>query len=54
MSLWPVWRIDVFDKNWHLISRDYDRISDRQAAELKAEMIMDDMGGSHFELTKIR
>ena len=49
-----IWQINVYDKNWHLINRDYKRFSDRQQAELTAESDCDWLGGAHWEVIKIR
>ena len=49
-----MYEISVYDKNWHLISRDYKRCDDRQQAELRAEADCSWLGGDHWEVRKIR
>lgn len=49
-----MYQINIYDNNWKLISRDYKRFDDRQQAELRAEADCDWLGGSHFEVIRIR
>lgn len=49
-----VYKIAVYDKNWLPLHRDFARFDDRQQAELAAERSCDELGGAHFEVTKIR
>ena len=49
-----VYKIAVYDRNWHCLSVDYKRFDDRQQAELAAEQDCDWLGGEHFKVTRIR
>lgn len=49
-----VYQIDIFDRNWKLVSRDYKRFDDRQQAEIQAEADAAWLGCERFEVTRIR
>ncbi len=48
------YEIVIFDQHWYCISKDFKRFDDRQQAELKAEADCDWLGGSHWDVRKIR
>lgn len=49
-----VYKIDVFDNDWKLISSDFFRCKDRQAAETRAKADATWLGCEKWEITRIR
>lgn len=48
-----VYKIEVFNKNWQRLEKEYAEEIDRQAAELRAERLKDELGGEYFDVTVI-
>ena len=47
--------VKIYDKNWKPVYRTFrQNASDRQAAELYAEKVCDEIGGEHWEIVRVR
>lgn len=49
-----VYKITIYDNNWHTVNVDYHRLDDRQAAEIRAESDAAWLGYDRWEVEPIR